>query len=229
MSQTDTANLSMGERRMLGLDLDAWNDVMIAALAFGALAAVIVGVSTFAVIRLQKVEVQSAAAEFDRYKLDTEKKISEANARAAEAALSLEKLRTPRAQLLTPEALASIVAKLKPFAGTKIDIGHATENREVLDFLWRLEPVFEEAGWVHVDWVGGQMFKKNNWPGDHWYGVASVSDISVEVRPAFRDTLMPAADALADALRSIGIAVHNDNNNSSRNDDAIHFLVGAKQ
>lgn len=64
---------------MLGLDLNSWNNIMVASLAFGALAAVIVGVSTYVIIKLQKVEAQSAAENFERYKLVTEEKIADAN------------------------------------------------------------------------------------------------------------------------------------------------------
>jgi hypothetical protein len=74
------------------------------------------------------------------------------------------------------------------------------------------------------------MFKKKGWPGDYWYGVANVNDISIEVRPAARPTLMPAAEALSASLKSIGVEAHtDDNNNSSQNNDAIHLLVGPKR
>jgi hypothetical protein len=41
---------------------------------------------------------------------------------------------------------------------------------------------------------------------------------------------MPAANALSEALNTIGIETRSsDNNNSSENDYAIHFLVGPKR
>ncbi|MBM3731902.1 MAG: hypothetical protein FJW24_00300 [Acidimicrobiia bacterium] len=71
--------------RMLGLDLDSWNDVMVASLAIGAAAAVVVLMATFAVIRLQKAESAAAKDEFERYKLAVSVDIAGANERAAEA------------------------------------------------------------------------------------------------------------------------------------------------
>jgi hypothetical protein len=57
-----------------------------------------------------------------------------------------------------------------------------------------------------------------------------VINVSLEVRPQYRDWLLPAAEALADALRAIGIeATTTDNNNGSQNDDAVHVIVGPKR
>jgi hypothetical protein len=41
---------------MLGLGLDAWNDIMLLFLGIGGIAAVGVGVSTFCVVQLQRRE-----------------------------------------------------------------------------------------------------------------------------------------------------------------------------
>jgi|SRR5580704_11078636 hypothetical protein len=53
-------NFSKKVRRMLGLDLDSWNNLMVASLAFGAFAAVFLGIATFIVIKLQKAESEAA-------------------------------------------------------------------------------------------------------------------------------------------------------------------------
>jgi hypothetical protein len=128
-----------------------------------------------------------------------------------------------------------MIEKLKPFAGTKYDIGHPRENaREVWDFMWNFEQVLIDAGWDHIDWEGGIIFQKGgDWPGSprkYWYGEANVSNVSIEVRPQHRDTLMPAANALANAFNVVGItAVTWDNNNASINEDVVHILVGRKE
>ena len=125
---------------------------------------------------------------------------------------------------------AEITEKLKTFAGTKFDIGYGTEDREQADFLWWLLPTINDAGWVHIDWVGGRVFKRLNWPGDHLMGIMSVINVSIEVYPDNRGKLQPAADALVEALKSAGIeATTGDFNNSSTNNDAIHLLVGPKR
>jgi len=215
---------------MFGLGLDSWNNILVASLILGALAAVIVGVSTFVIIRLQRSEAQDAGLEFERYKLATDERILETTARAKEAELALIKFRKPRSELLPTQVRAEITEKLKAFAGTKFDIGYGTEDREQADFLWWLLPTINDAGWVHIDWVGGRVFKRLNWPGDHLMGIMSVINVSIEVYPDNRDKLQPAADALVEALKSAGIeATTGDFNNSSTNNDAIHLLVGPKR
>jgi hypothetical protein len=80
-------------RRMWGLDLDSWNLALLGSLGFAALAAFALVVSTNAVIRLQKAAESATKDEFDRYKLDADKKIAEAEARANEASLALARRR----------------------------------------------------------------------------------------------------------------------------------------
>jgi hypothetical protein len=118
------------------------NWALVAALVFGV-------VSTYAIVVSGNMRDRALRRE-----------VANANARAAEADLALAKFRTPRASLLTPEVKASIVKKLKSFAGTKFDVGHDQRDREVWDFLWNFEPLLTEAGWIHVNWSGGAMFKK---------------------------------------------------------------------
>ncbi len=71
--------------------------------------------------------------EMARLHLETAK-IQERSAKlekeAAEAQLSLGKLQTPRAALLTDAALNAIAEKLKPFADTKFDTGLAANSGE---------------------------------------------------------------------------------------------------
>ena len=151
-----------------------------------------------------------------------------ANERAAKAELELAKFRSPR--LPDEEQINSLIEKIRPFAGTKFDVGHGLDDREQMDFMWRLEPAISKAGWVQIDWVGGDTFTKPGWTGNHTYGRTAVTNVSIEVHPQTRDKLMAAAKALADALNGIGIqAVASDFNNTSVNADAIHVLVGIKR
>jgi len=154
--------------------------------------------------------------------------IADANRRAKEAELALAKFRAPR--LPTETQLSLLIERISPFAGTKFDVGHATEDREQWDFLWRLEPALTKAGWTHVDWLGGIVFRKNNWPGNHLYGAMAVINVSIELSPNSQTLLMPAAESLVAALREIEIeATIADFNNSSANTDAVHLLVGPKR
>jgi hypothetical protein len=159
--------------------------------------------------------------------------VARANARAAEAQLELARITTPRFRLLTVEAVTSIVEKIEPFRDTKFDVGHEPIGREQWDLAWQLEPIFPKAGWVFVDWIGGKTFSKLNWTmHPHTYGVANVSNVSIELSPEHREKLLPAANALAEALNGIGIATTVEANpisGTSITPDAIHLLIGTKE
>jgi hypothetical protein len=94
-------------------------------------------------LRAELARLQSV----DSLKLEAD--VADARDRAAKSELALEKFRQPR--LPTTEQLASLIEKIKPFAGVKFDVAHARVDREAWDFLWRLEPAISAAGWVHID------------------------------------------------------------------------------
>ena len=199
-------------------------------MALAALAAIAVGITTAGSIASHKREA-AAEAELERFKLETESRIADSRARAVEAELKLAEFRKGRSIGL--EESEKIVAALKPFAGTKFDIGHAPVGREQWDFLWQLEPVFPKAGWAFVDWNGPQTFSKLNWTmTPHTYGVANVLNVDIEMTPDHRKNLLPAAEALAKVLNEIGIAtavMDTPIGSTSTNADAIHVLVGEKR
>lgn len=211
---------------------DTWGvRAMIGGAALGAMALAASLFSSFVLYRVAdrtQTELKSTAQTLG-LELEQQKTLTaEAMQRAAEAQLELDKFRAPR--LPSPEALTEVVAKIRPFAGTHFDIGHGLDDLEQMDFLWLLEPKLSEAGWVHVDWVGGATFVKPNWPGNHVYGRVAANDVSIELAPQFRDKLLPAANALVEALNGIGIKAYiKFFNNSSMNADAIHILVGPKR
>lgn len=72
-------------RRMFGLSLHTWENLMVGSLVAAALAAVAVVVATYAVVQLQRLEIADSKDEFERYKLSAGQSIAEAGARAAEA------------------------------------------------------------------------------------------------------------------------------------------------
>jgi hypothetical protein len=159
------------------------------------------------------------------------------NKELAEAKLELARVTTPRCELL-PGNSGIILEKLAPFTGTKFAVGHIEFGREHCDFLWVLEEILAKAGWAFVDWFPGTLphpgvFRKTNWTMQrHTYGVANVSNVVLELEPANREALLPAAKALADALNEIGIRaalpeVHI--NPVSMTKNAIHILVGPKE
>jgi hypothetical protein len=82
---TENTNFSKGVRRMLGLSLDGWNNVMLYCLAFVAIAAISVGVAQYVIIQLAKQEAADSKAEFDKYKLTVEGKVADAKKEGIEA------------------------------------------------------------------------------------------------------------------------------------------------
>lgn len=85
MAQIDKATISKKVSRMLGLDLNSWNNLMVAFLTIGALAAAVVVVSTYAVIRLQNAEAKAASDAFDLYKLGVAAQVADAKKEGIEA------------------------------------------------------------------------------------------------------------------------------------------------
>lgn len=158
----------------------------------------------------------------------------EANQKAQEAALELARLTTPRAQLLTPEATISIIEAIRPFSGTPFTIGLPPVGREQWDLAWHLEPILPKAGWVFIDWILGPGIRKiSPTTMQPWsYGLANVSNVTIEFLPMFADEMTPPAKALVDALNSIGIAAKIEPNpvsGISGRGNAIHLLIGAKE
>jgi hypothetical protein len=85
MAQIEKEIFSKRVRRMLGLGLNSWNTVIVVFLSVGAVAAVIVVVSTFAVIRLQTAEAKDASDAFELYKLGVASQVADAKKEGIDA------------------------------------------------------------------------------------------------------------------------------------------------
>jgi hypothetical protein len=120
---------------MLGFSLHAWENSMVVFLIIAGFFALLAGVATWAVVRLQRIEISESKAELDKYKLEAGEKIAaadasgrvaqaeaakanaetaKANERTAELKLALEKeiaARQPRT--ISPNQHAQLVAYLK--------------------------------------------------------------------------------------------------------------------
>lgn len=91
---------------MFGMSLPGWENLMVGSLAIAAFAAAIVGIATWAVVKLQRQELASSQQELSLYKLETATRIAEANAagetakeEAAKANKSAEGERLARVKL----------------------------------------------------------------------------------------------------------------------------------
>jgi hypothetical protein len=91
ISKAKRSNREVG--MYLGLDLDTWNSVLVIFMLATAIAALGLVVSQKAIIALQDEAAGKSKIELERYKSDADRKISEANERAAKANLETERLR----------------------------------------------------------------------------------------------------------------------------------------
>jgi hypothetical protein len=130
---------------MLGLSLDGWNNVMLFCLAFVAIAAISVGVAQYAIIQLAKQEAADSKAEFEKYKLTVEGKVSdakregiEAGKMAGNALVRAEELRTENLALeakIAPRRLEKaqqqkIADALVKFAGRRVAVISYTQDAD---------------------------------------------------------------------------------------------------
>jgi len=115
---------------------------------------------------------------------------AEANARAIEAQLALEKFRAPRT--LDDAKFAMLVEKLKPFAGQLVIVGSYKDVAESANFAKRLEAAFVAAGWKLAD--------------PYFPGLAAgTGGVIVRTDPRNADAPRTAAEALAKALSDLEI------------------------
>jgi hypothetical protein len=134
----------------LGHDGEWWDYLLIVSLILAAAAAIAVGITTAGSIISHKREANAAEGALSRYKLQTEEKISEANAREKEAELKLEELRARIApRHLTLQQQKAITSRMSHFAGTTFVMASSgTDN----DFVIELGESLAAAGWKWVNY-----------------------------------------------------------------------------
>jgi hypothetical protein len=128
MTETiDSANAA-ASTLFLGQNGEWWDFWLIMSLIAVALAAIAAGVTTTGSIVSHKREAASAEMALERFKLQTEQKISEADARAAEAKVALEKYKQPRNL-----DVDSFLERLKGVPPAKVQVLYV---RECTDCAW---------------------------------------------------------------------------------------------
>lgn len=88
-----TTTWSKKVKMIWGLSLHGWEDAMRFSLAVIGIFGLIVGLSTWFVVKMQREEIAASQGEFERYKLEASKEIAESNARQKQAEVKLEQLR----------------------------------------------------------------------------------------------------------------------------------------
>jgi hypothetical protein len=215
-------------RRVFGLDLHSWEQVMIWSLGFAALAAIAVVVSTAWVVVLQRDETTRATAELEAYKIEAGKEANEAHKRivelqtesekaraaiagaderakvaeqrAAEANLEIERLKTPRS--ISAEQQHRIADKLKTVASPPFSFV-VMQEPDPLALMGEITATLTEAGWKRVPYLltsGGMTYGDENTPS---YGsIASLTGLVVSFPEARQAEWEPPASTLSELRTS---------------------------
>jgi hypothetical protein len=178
-----TMTHSESRRVIWGLSLHGWEEMMRWSLAAAGIAALIVGVSTYFVVTLQREEIAASRNEFERYKIDAAKEVqsvrsdsdtkirvaseqagaeiakanarsNEANAKALEAQLALAVFRQDRK--LSDSQKSDISALLRKFAGTKFDGAVANNEPDMINLWVQIDAVLKAAGYGQAS-IGGHL------------------------------------------------------------------------
>jgi hypothetical protein len=125
--------------------------------------------------RVRDQDFEHNVASLHERAAEANRQAADANRQAKEAELALAKFRAPR--LPTEVEFALLKSRIERFAGTQFDAG-MNLDREVQDFLWRLEPVLWAAGWQQVDWIGPPGSQYGQCRSDRRFAAAPPSSTS---------------------------------------------------
>jgi hypothetical protein len=163
------------------------------------------------------------------------KDTAEANARAKEAELALEKLKRDR--FVIPRAFGE---QLKPFNGTEFDVSVASNDLEADNLAIQLiASLGRLAAWKQIAWIGpvaarqlpGPTLPVGPLPSS--FGGMFTRGTLIAVHPALTtqkdSSELKAAEALAQALKDNGVdCVGVMGMETSANKNAVHLIIGHK-
>jgi hypothetical protein len=213
IAMTMNSDLSKKVRRMLGLGLDSWNNIMLFFLAVAAVAAAVVGFSTYATIQLAKQEAADSKREFDAYKLTVEGKVADAKSAGIKAGETAGNALVRAAELEKEAANAKLeTEKIKQVVAWRSILPHEASSLEKV--------LMAKPGSVNLRWMDGdpealflaiqiaQLLSKAHWqvapgavkpPNTIMFGI-SLPDTNPDgqtLREAFTSAQMPfATDAV---------------------------------
>jgi len=155
-------------KRVLGLDLHSWEQLMLFSLGIAGLIAVAVFITTASVVILQRHETAEAKRELDEYKLTVESKVADAkkegieagrtagNAllRAAELEKEAEAAKLQTEQLkqvvawrtISPETAQALVKSLGARPGS-VNLRYMDGDPEALFLAIQISQILEKAKW----------------------------------------------------------------------------------
>ena len=138
-----------------------------------------------------------------------------AELRAAEANLALEKFKAPR--ILTPEEQQLLISKVSKFEAQEYEVITYLDMKEARDFSEQLSLTLSTAGWKFV------QLKSNSWP------LPGTSGVHVFVHGNADPKIKDAANALVSALEAIGKApALKQMDPKSPKDNKIALSIGTK-
>ncbi|MGJ4954947.1 hypothetical protein ACQR1H_04850 [Bradyrhizobium sp. HKCCYLRH2015] len=216
----------------LGHNGEWWDFWLIISVIFAALAAAAVGIATTGSIVSHKREAESAEKALEVFKLNTEKRVSDSNARAAEAISTAELERLERVKLeakLAPRRLSSqqrdaIVSVLVnvPSPPT-IAVVSRLLDAEGNDFADDIFDALVKAGW-HAE-------RFRNWTmGDKGLFVATFEGTTISSHdPTIEGITRALASAALDPKRLLVAANQNATMSPYFQQNVLYILVGTKQ
>jgi hypothetical protein len=150
----NTTRSASVRRMFLGFDLHAWEGWLLAGVGIVAIGGVVVAAATYAVIKLQRLELARSAKELAEYQKQAKIDIAAANTtaetakkQAADAQLALETYKAPR--WITDSQRDRFVAQLGRFQNITVDVWllHAP-SADAAPFAERLlEVLSSPVGW----------------------------------------------------------------------------------
>jgi hypothetical protein len=248
MATTDNTIISKTVRRMLGLSLHTWEDLMLLSLGVAALAAVLVITSTWAVVQLQRHEARESSEKIASLNNETARLHAQntltadsllANVHAARSnAITVQATRTVAERIAVAQGLVdprsiseaarslNIIPKVTPFAGKKFDAVVTSIDIELGTLLLELGGALKTAGWIEIErsdpaaGVGILSMDRSGGP----------ALVRIEVDASKDSELLDAAGVLASALNAEGIAatVTPKAESDPAYANVIHILVGPK-
>ena len=193
---------------MWGFSLEFWESVFLWATGIAAVAG---GVSILSAFVAGIIGYRTA----DVVQKDMTVKLAQANARAAEAHLALEKYKAPR--LLEAQEAQLLISQLRPFSGQKYEITTFWDVQEPLAFSNQLHNALQQSGWKLIPHENSPLL------------LGVLLGVQVWVHPNAPPSVTKAADSLVSALAASGAApTLKQQDATTPNDSIIRLNVGTK-
>jgi hypothetical protein len=158
-------------------------------------------------------------------------KIAEANQKAKEAQLELARLINPR--MISEEQQAQITEKAANFGGTKFDLAMVPNDIEAGELLQKIEAALIAGGWVEESWAPSNqlevmIFDRSGMKLPN-VGMLAATGVLFLIDDGQDRNLIQAATAVADGLRSAGIAARTGEMRlRGVSQHVVHVIVGKK-